>query len=363
MIETLFTDIEHLAAQGRPPHSEAEIAAVQWVQARLTTLGIETQQQPFMSTGMLLERWGPASFLAGLATLIAMGKTERRRGLGTLLVTAALFGSKQVHDGQAAFWESYWPQRSATNIVGVIPSQVRPRNRVVLVAHLDSDRARLSAHPRWRHWLTGHQSIALMSIAGPARLRKLIFAAITGQLALLIADEAAPSVAGAIDNASGVALLLHLAAHLTNNPLPYTEVALAFTSCDTLNGRGSAELASHYGEAWHDAHWLVVDSIGAGELCWYTPNVDTPLAPLLEQVARANRALGVMGRTLSVPDPAIPLRATHMDAVALMGYERNDHFPVHWRRSTDTVDQVDPASLERAWRFLLATLQTIEAKA
>lgn len=363
MIESLFTDIEHLAAQGRPPHSDAEAAAIQWIEARLTALGLETQQQPFMSTGLLLERWGPVSFLAGLATLIAMSKSERRRGFATMLVTAALLGSKQVHDGQPAFWETYWPQRSATNVVGVIPAQVRPQHRVVLVAHVDSDRARLSAHPRVRQWLTGHQNIALMSVAGPPRLRKLVFAAITGQLALLIADEAAPSVAGAIDNASGIALLLHLAEHLSANPLPYTEVALAFTSCDTLNGRGSAELVSHYGDVWQDAHWLVVDSIGAGELCWITPNIETKAAPLLEQVARDNRAFGVMGRTLSIADPAIPLRAGHVDAVALMGYERSDHFPVHWRRTTDTIDQIDPTSLERAWHFVWATLQAIEAMA
>jgi hypothetical protein len=191
-------------------------------------------------------------------------------------------------------------------------------------------------------------------------------AAIT-QSALLVADEAGPFVPGANANASGVALLLRLAQELSDHPLHHTEVLITYTGCDSLGGRGMAELANEYGHAWRNAKWLVVESVGAGELCWLTDpagaslhRFQPPLADRLTRVAATQPELGVMGRPLAIPDPTRPLKSRQLNAVAVMGYARAEAFPAYWQSANDTIQHIDSATLEKTWLFLQAVLEHID---
>jgi hypothetical protein len=170
-------------------------------------------------------------------------------------------------------------------------------------------------------------------------------------------DESGPDVAGANGNASGVAVLLALAEALYRRPLESTEVVLAFTGSGTATSTGADVLATEFGQAWSDALWIVVDSVGTGELCWATRHGISPYAyyhphpeavQVMECVAQARPDLGLMGKPMLTLDEVVILRDRDLRAVALMGYDRVTGLIPNWRQSGDTIHAIDPATVERA---------------
>jgi hypothetical protein len=370
-IDHIVVDIHEICTTlgPRPALSQEEANTAQWVKSRLHGLGIEVIEQPFYSSGRLIERLGPVGLLTGIGLLAGLGQRRWRHILGMVITAAAAWGARQAQSGQMAFWETIQPQRRAFNIIGRIPPQGPLQNRVVLIAHLDTDLERLSSYAHWRDMLPspawGLQRLAPFGAAltFEARwrwLRKLLVGAALAQTALLIADEMGAYVPGANDNASGVALLLALTETLRQSPLQGTEVVIVFTSCDTLQGRGSAELAAQFGDQWHEANWIVVDSIGAGELCWIPGIPDTGIVQTMQRVAAAYPAWGIMARLLTVPDPTTPFTTCQLQAAAIMGYERTASVPVNWRQATDTVEHIAPDTLRKARQFLQAVLKEID---
>jgi hypothetical protein len=244
-----------------------------------------------------------------------------------------------------------------------------------LIAHVDTDRQRPSAHPKVRELMPDPAStLSKLTLWGtslfdkktPRWLRKLMFAGMITQSALIIADEMGVPLHGANDNASGIALLLCIAETLMHHPLAHTEVILAFTACDTLPGRGTAELAAQYGNEWYEAQWIMVDHIGSGELCWVTDDRQShpeSITEIMQQIAHNKPEWGIMGRPISVPSPTEPLLARHLNAVTVMGYERMSSYPQNWRQTSDDIDDIDLATMEKARQFLSATLIAIDEKA
>jgi hypothetical protein len=57
-----------------------------------------------------------------------------------------------------------------------------------------------------------------------------------------------------------------------------------------------------------------------------------------------------------------PLRRRGYRGICLVGIGQ-DGWPANWHRATDSVGNIDPAALERAARFGMAMLQTIDAEA
>lgn len=372
--DQMMTDIEWLSNSigFRPALSHEEAEAVTWIKNRLQSLGLKVQEQPFYSYGRLIERLGPAGLLAGIGTWLGLGKSRWRQLLGAALTAAAAWSVQQIQTGQPSFWDTWLPQTRAHNLVVRIAPRRPLQKRVVFIAHLDTDLQRLSAHVKVREWLPAPaqllQRLATLGATFTSEgswhwLRKLLLGGILAETALLAVDEMGSYSAGANDNASGVALLLHLAETLAQNPLENTEIVIAFTSCDTLNGRGLAELVAQWGEEWKNAEWISVDCVGAGELCWINEMPDSNMAQLFTRIARSNPAWGIMGRPLSVPNPVVPLTAHQLQAIALVGYERSVSYPVHWQHAGDTADQIEPASLNKAWKFLQATLEAIDQPA
>lgn len=357
----------------RPPLSQEEYSATQYIKERLLKMGIDVVEQPFFSTGRLAVRMGPVGVLASLGIGLGMSDKRWMQYLGSAIALLAGLSGRRVQSGQPTLWE--WPQQRAYNIIGRIPPRATIERQVVLVAHLDTDLERLSGNPTLRNMLPqpckalqklAYWGVTLPNGKGWRCLRKLMIGAMAASLALLIADETRAMIPGANNNASGVALLLALAEHLQATPLQHTEVVMAFTSCDTIGGRGSAELASEYGNQWPDARWIVVEGIGAGELCWVTDpknrlmRPETEVAQQLAQIATANPQWAVMGRPLGSPDRALPLLAHQLNAVALTGYEQTDHYPVQWQRATDTPEIVESDSMNKAQVFLQEVLQALD---
>lgn len=369
--DRLLADIEYLTNEigCRPALSQEEAEAALWVKKRLLSLDLDIQEQAFYTSGRMIEQLGPIELVAILGLWMSNSDPRWQRWLGAGLAAWAGWNAQRVAQGQSSLFEMLLPQTRTHNVIAQIPSRQSPRERVVLIAHLDTDIQRFSSHPQVRslladsgkvlNWLT--LTAALGGESTRTWLRKLVVSGLVAHVALLIADEFGAYIPGANDNGSGVALLLHLAEILVREPLQDTEVIVAFTCSDTLHERGSSELLQEYGEIWQDATWIVVDGVGAGELCWIPSTHDTKISQIMSKVARENPAWGIMGRELPIPSPLKPFDSPDLNATALMGYERVSGYPVAWRSANDTPDIIETASLERSFEFLKAVLHRIDS--
>ena len=361
----------------RPPLSQQEYEVSQYIKGYLLGLGIDAiEEQSFYSSRRLVDRLLPISIIASMGMAFGISQRRWKQYLGGLLALFAGFESKRAKQGQATIAETtILPQRRAQNTIAYIPPRAQCHKRVILIAHVDTDRQRLSAHPKFRELIPDPaNTLSKLALWGtglfdkktPRWLRKLMFAGTLAQSALIIADEMSVPLHGAYDNASGIALLLCIAETLMHHPLEHTEVVLAFTACDTLHGRGTAELVAQYGDEWQAAQWIVVDHIGSGELCWVTddrqPHTES-ITDIMRQIAHSRPEWGIMGRPISVPCLTEPLLSHHLNAVAVMGYERMSSYPERWRQAEDNFNGIDLAAFEKTRQFLSATLTAIDKKA
>jgi hypothetical protein len=86
-------------------------------------------------------------------------------------------------------------------------------------------------------------------------------------LVMCLHADRTPFSPGANDNASGVGVLLGLAARLAEESLAHTEVWLAFTGCEDVAAYGvPALLDAHAPELGDDAVYLILDQVGLGQL-------------------------------------------------------------------------------------------------
>lgn len=352
----------------RPALSEAVIDTQNHISDALQRLGLTVEKRPFYSSPSRLQRWGLAAFLTVLGFGLSSQKTRWLRPIGLWALGLAGWSSRQARVGELSAWEQFLPQLPATNLLATLPAQGEIQQQVIFVAHIDTER---TADPL-RQWLpdacTIIERLPLLGMSLPltdqaSRLRRLLAGVALLQLGRLGIENTNPSTIGANDNASSIALLLALAQHLSQNPLTHTAVHLLFTESDTIGGRGLASFVQDELDNWKDAHWVVLDSIGAGEICWLEPKPIRPEREIeahLHRIAQEQRHWALMGRSLDIPDPSEALQRLHLNALALVGYQREGDQPVHWRSREDTTEHIEPDSLTKAWEIVLALLKKIE---
>ncbi|GAB4429454.1 MAG: hypothetical protein Kow00106_24410 [Anaerolineae bacterium] len=372
--DALLRHVRHLSVTIGPrrPASEGERAAADYVHDTIRQINErwEVINQPFRSVDGLRYRLAPLAALAGLSLLAGLRRRRQTQVVTGLFCIGLSVVSRDAFLARSLIWETWVPRGESQNVIVRIAPRRRAQRRVVFLAHLDSGVHRLSTDPRAvRHLPYTLGGITLMALVGGVLsvlagkkgrwrgLRALIGMAALGAAGLAIADETGPEVCGAIGNASGVAVLLGMAQTLAAQPLESTEVVLAFTGSGTATATGADMLATAYGEAWRDALWVVVNNVGAGELCWATRHGISPYAyyyphpdavRVMERVAEARPDLGLMGKPMLSLDEVALLRDRDLRAVALVGYDRVTGLIPHWRRASDTIHVLTPGTVERA---------------
>ncbi|MER3513730.1 MAG: hypothetical protein C4310_04495, partial [Chloroflexota bacterium] len=115
------------------------------------------------------------------------------------------------------------------------------------------------------------------------------------------------------------------------------------------------------------ACFLVIDSVGSGDLCYITREAmslpyhsDPGLIALAGEIARRRPELGAQPRvfTAAYTEGAIGVKAG-LRTLTLLGLTP-DGFVPNWHRLTDTPDRVDPAMLARTEAFVWELLQAID---
>lgn len=364
----------------RQAASPAEQAAGDYIQQTLAGFGVTSEAQTYASINSFSKRLFTQLLLS--AGVLAAGMKSRR--YAGLLGLGMAMHDVRLWRGRPALWEDLLPKGQSQNIITRLPAQQTPRHRIVLIAHLDNSQNRLTAHPKFVQYLPnflGWMGIPMflggfVTLFMPdSRGTRLVKSSMIAHLLLggffSLIDELGDPIPGANANASGVAVLLGLAEYVAQNPLPNTEVWCVFTGGAAAGCTGIEIFLKKYASELWDARFIVLNQVGAGELCWvtdhslspavhYQPDKDT--AQAAELVARQHPEWGIAGRPMMTLDELSNVRQYNFKGLCLMGYDRVTGRPSHWHRDTDQFDQIQPEALHKAAEFTLALLQTLDSQ-
>ncbi len=379
--------IRHLSVEIGPRHptSRAEREASEYVYQMIAKIKGEQWElfdQPFRSVDGFRYRTAPLALLAGLVQLFGLRKDRQSQFVSGVVSVGLSIMLRDAFLGRSSVWEAWMPRGESQNVIVRIPPRHKVTRRVVYIAHVDSGVSRITTHPRIVRELPRTYGIltvfalvggVLTALSGKNQRWRTIRSLIGGgelvSSALSVVDEMGPNIAGANGNASGVAVLLELADTLRQRALDNTEVVLVFTGAETAVSTGAEALVTEYGQAWEDALWVVVSNVGQGELCWVTRHGISPYAHyhphpdavrVMERVADARPDLGLMGKEMLTVDEAALLWDHDLRAVTLMGYDRVTGMIPNWRQNSDTIHEINPATVERAAHTVWTTARVVD---
>ena len=278
------------------------------------------------------------------------------------------------------------PKGVSQNAVGVIPPTGETKSRVVLCAHVDTHRTPVFyASKTWNTLfsLLVAGSLVSMLVSALAYTLGAVFswewvrwiglaAAAMEIFALVMSLHAdfTPYSPGANDNASGVGVILGIAQHLVQKPLDQTKVLLVFTGCEETASYGMVSfLDTHADELGKDTVYIIIDQVGFGHLCFLAAD------GLIRKHATHPRALELARAAANaLPDiittervglaytDAVPVTKRGLVALTLCALPPpGSDNSIHWHQMTDTLDHVDPQSLENALDFTWQILKDIDA--
>jgi hypothetical protein len=361
----------------RPAGSRAEMQARQYVRHALTDggIGAAVEEQPFTAP----DTWGYAAILHTATGVFSNSLRGRWRKTGALLTAFSAFYALQFVTNRRDPYTPLVPSNESANLIVKIPAKTRPRHRVVLISHLDTNKHRLTFSPLMRSgfrvWTTAGIALgfvnALAQWFGWHWLRKPTALALTSALPLLALDEVGPFIAGANDNASGVACVLGLAAQLNAELLENTEVWLAFTGAEESGCLGLHHLLDTYRVELANAYFIDFEMVGAGDISFVTQHSsfsyagpyqpDEESLELAISAAKRQPELDVRGKSLIISEEVGALRSRGFRGICLAGVG-SDGWLVNWHRMTDTSQTIEPAKLETAARFALAMMRTLDER-
>lgn len=367
----------------RPTGSAAERRAGEYVRDVLAACNlVDTRRQPFATYPSSGSAALPVTVSAALGALVA----ERGR-FGKLLGGLALLNGAlnllRLEGGLPAAFQTLIATVESQNIIARIPPSGETKRAITIVAHLDSNKQRflfpLPIPPLTRAFHTlstgiaalGGISMLLDALTGTRRvngLQKLArWATLLGTASLII-DEFQPFVEGANDNATALSVALGLAETLSAAPLANTEVILLFTGSEETGCVGIAAYLDQYAPPLTNTYFIDIEMVGTGNLCYITEHginqfvTYTPAPRITAQaaaVARAHPELGVTGKRMTIVEEVAILRARGYEALCVAGYGADGMLP-NWHRVTDTLDNIEPDTLQRAARYIYALMQALD---
>ncbi len=370
----------------RPPGSRREHLAAEVIAAELERNGLTATIEEFASQ----RSFGPTYLVIFTLALLAcpLGQLRARgRFIGAVagLLAAALGAGESGFVFRSPL--NLLRRRRSQNVWASIdpaggsePAATEPSQTICLVSHMDSSRSGLMFHPV----VTPHLGV-LTGVAGGAVavnslapiLRKVTGGRLVlGLVRMLIGASAAivlerelrgVDVAGANDNASGVAACLNLAAHFKDERLANTRVVVLVTGSEESGVIGMRNFLMN-----HDTRgWLFInfDGVSAEAPLRVLSRENGPIGnradpDLLEAAAEVGRAEPELMATPLRDGSGLPYDATAVMAKgggAITIVNQDGAIPdYHW--PTDTADKVSDAAFGRAVRFGVALVRTLDEK-
>ena len=323
----LYAHLQALAGEigPRPAGHPSESAARTYIRRVLGEIGLDDVEE------MPLRAWDTWGYTVGAPAMLALaGNVIGRLGrwgklLGGLAALTGAYHLWRASQGGRHLLAPLFPKRPTANLIARLPARRERRHTVVLVGHTDTNKHRFTFAPGVKKMLVASVTAAeaalllngLAQIArslgagkGAEAVRKTTLAALGAMLLYLLNDERGGYIAGAGDNASAVACLLGLAAHLCRNPLAHTEVWLAFTAAEEVGCLGMHALLDAYGERLRDAWFLDFEMVSTRRIAYVTRHSslsylsayapDPESLAWAEETSRRHPELGVTGRELVI---------------------------------------------------------------
>ena len=384
-LHALRADVTTLASMTRDSAGAGERAAAAWVLVRLREAGVENAQlQSYRARST--NSWSFAAH--GVAGALA----PRVGGVrGAALALAALVSLERDASGR-------WPWRrrivgggEGTNVFALIEPRGEARATLVLVAHIDAAKTGLAWHPRVNAFgaarklrrrqadpVMGLQAAGLIAaaIAAISTARQLTRPTRVAGTALGLAAAAlnldiarSPTVPGANDNATGVAVVLELARHLVAQPLEHVTVQIALVGSEE-SGMGGfhAFLEAHAGALVPGNTFVLgLDTLGCG-----TPILASAEgAVATHRYRQADLALVDEGAALGgEPSPqrwrigawTDPLLALTRGIPAASLLSIGPGYYPHYHHPTDLPEHIDWDSVAACARIASGTLRAFDAR-
>jgi Peptidase family M28 len=386
--DTLREVIETLAPIARPPCSPGEREAAGWIAARLDRAGCDRvvlEDEPAWGT------WPPNLTVLGtlgvLGTLLVMAKRRLKGALLSLFALAGLLD--EIANGPRIFRKAIRRRKSTANVVASVGDANAERTLVVFAHHDSAQTGRIFDQTwaktiyRFRPEQMKHQKTQLpqwwIGVGGcvftlasalthwrrPARWG--LGLGILGTAA--VADIArSPTVPGANDNLSGVAVLIGMAEGLKERPVPGVRVVLASCGAEESFQEGiRGFMERHRDELDSGNTWFLnFDTVASSDLVllegegpvWMEDYTDPAFRDLVDQCARKNDIDVERGlRARASTDAVIPSRAGYPTAsiISLMPWR----MPGNYHLMTDVPENVDYKSVAAATRLGLAVAEEL----
>jgi Peptidase family M28 len=391
-LATLQEVIERLAPLDRTPCSPGEREAAEWLAQRLRAAGahdLALESEP---------SWGAfqvqATALGLLGTLACALALARRPTAAVACALASTLGViDEAQNGPRVLRRAVRRRRTTVNVVGRAGDAGAVRTLVVL-AHHDAaktglffdQRAMIALHRRWPQliergkkqppqWWLGLLAPALAILSAPSRHRRAALAGLAfGSLITSFAYDMArsPTVPGANDNLSAVAVLVALAELLRERPLPGIRVLLV--SCgaeETLQDGIRAFMARHRHEFDPAATWFLnLETVGSPHLImvegegpiWMEDYCDPAFRDLAHSTAGS---LGIElergFRARASTDSVIPSRAGYPSV--MLGSLTDWRLPANYHLMSDVPENLEYGTILDATRLSYALAARLGAPA
>jgi len=374
---TLREVVEHLAGIDRTPCTPGEREAAEWIAGRFGQAGLsEVVQEEEPSWGTFPPQITALGALGVLAALLAAGG---RRRAAVCCAGAAVAGIlDEAQNGPRLLRRAVRRRRSTVNVVGRTGEELARRTLVVhahhdaaqtgriydqsLMIELHRRRPQLTARlkrqlPQW--WLGLAAPLGAVATSASGRRKPALLGALLGSLGVAAAADIwrSPTVPGANDNLSGVAVLVALAEMLRARPVANLRVLLV--SCgaeETLQDGIRAFVASHRQELSPESTWFLnLDGVGSPHLLmleaegpfWMEEYTDPGFRELVEEVAREQGTELERGlRARASTDSVIPSRAGY--GSVFIGSLTDWRLQSNYHLMSDTPENLDYGSVARA---------------
>ncbi|MFL5801877.1 MAG: M28 family peptidase [Roseiflexaceae bacterium] len=365
---------------GQPPEERAR-AYIRRALAEVEITSLE--EQPFLTRPTIGMAFAIPLNLALAGNLLSLAGRVGTLigGVATLFSAAAVW---RLYGGQRSPLELLEPRFPSANLIARLAPADTPRHTVVLIGHTDTQKKQTIAEPQYKQAMLRVTTswLAILLINGCAQLAQLtgakwlprivqwFSAAMLGMtLRQAWGEERHSFVAGANDNATAVACLLGLGAYLKRRPLRQTEVWLAFTGAEEVMCVEMHHFLDRYGADLRNAWFIDFEMVGTDTIAYvtrhsglsylhaYTPDAES--LALAEQTGQRRPDLQVGQREMVIVEEVGCLRGRGFRGICLVGVGP-DGWLANWHLYSDTVDNIVPAGVERAARFALAMLETLD---
>ena len=277
------------------------------------------------------------------------------------------------------------PTGDSQNAWASIPPSGKPAKKVVLMGHLDTHRTPLAfSTDAWVKvfgilvplGLVSSILLIILLIIGlfdPGSLWRflsipflVIFAAF---FAITIQADFTPYAPGANDNASGAAIVLHLAERLKAEPLTQTAVWAVLDGCEEVGCYGAEAFAKVHQDELQEIIWIAVDNVGGRDT---VPHYLTQETFFLS--TRSDPGLVALAGIVASKHPKLEATPHHFRGaftngviggkygfrvLTLLSFRTDGGLP-EWHRPTDVIENVDPDVIRKNETFLWELLHEID---